>query len=88
MESRRTGRLGISVFLLLVTVEPKATLASSSKAYLDIVSESMIRLEDVLYHCLRSGDVVSQYSGSQYIVLLPTCQYETTMTRRANCIPN
>ena len=78
LESRRTGRLGISVFLLLVTVEPKATLASSSKAYLDIVSESMIRLEDVLYHCLRSGDVVSQYSGSQYIVLLPTCQYETT----------
>ena len=78
LESRRTGRLGISVFLLLVTVEPTATLASSSKAYLDIVSESMARLEDVLYHCLRSGDVVCQYSGAQYIVLLPTCQYETT----------
>ena len=78
LESRRTGRLGISVFLLLVTVEPTAALATSSKAYLDIVSESMVRLEDVLYHSLRSGDVVSQYSGAQYIVLLPTCQYETT----------
>ena len=78
LESRRTGRLGISVFLLLVTVEPTAAVAVSSKAYLDIVSESMTRLQDVLYHSLRSGDVVSQYSGAQYIVLLPTCQYETT----------
>ena len=37
----------------------------------------MVHLEDVLRTSLRSGDPVAQYSSSQYVALLPTCQYET-----------
>lgn len=37
----------------------------------------MKKMQDILLSSLRSGDVVTRYSGSQYILLLPTCQYET-----------
>lgn len=36
----------------------------------------MERLEDTLKASLRIGDVVSRYSDSQYVVLLPACNYE------------
>lgn len=42
-----------------------------------MISDGMDSLEGVLLGNLRSGDVISRYSGSQFIVLLPTCQYET-----------
>ena len=38
---------------------------------------SMKKLQGVLVSSLRSGDVVARCSGSQYMLLLPTCQYET-----------
>ncbi|MGL4284376.1 diguanylate cyclase domain-containing protein [Eubacterium aggregans] len=48
-----------------------------SPAYLGIINDGMDALEEVLLGSLRSGDVISRYSGSQFIVRLPTCQYET-----------
>lgn len=77
LEKRRAERLGISVYLSLITVVPKLDVRTDSQAYLNIVNEGMEKLEDVLLHSLRSGDVISKYSGNQYVVLLPTCQYET-----------
>ncbi|MEG0591140.1 MAG: diguanylate cyclase, partial [Lachnospiraceae bacterium] len=38
---------------------------------------NMEQLKKVLLSSLRSGDVIARYSGTQFIVLLPTCQYET-----------
>ena len=37
---------------------------------------AMDRMQDVLIHSLRSGDVVSKYSSSQFIVMIETCAYE------------
>ena len=78
LEIRRSARLGISVYIALITVVPRdGDLDIGSQAYLDIINQGMDYLEEVLLHSLRSGDVISRYSGSQFIVLLPTCQYET-----------
>lgn len=77
LEKRRAGRLGISVYMSLITVVPLLQLSPGTPAYLEVMNEGMERLEKVLRKSLRSGDVISKYSGSQYVVLLPTCQYET-----------
>lgn len=77
LEKRRAERFGISEYLALVTVSPLQNLKPDSQAYLDIITEGMGELEAVLLHSLRAGDVITKYSGSQYMILLPTCQYET-----------
>ncbi|MCL2865231.1 MAG: hypothetical protein FWE25_06815 [Lachnospiraceae bacterium] len=77
LEQVRAERFGISMFLALITVEPIWEIAVDSPAYLKIIKEGMAYLEQVLLERLRSGDVVSRYSVCQYIVLLPSCQYET-----------
>jgi hypothetical protein len=34
-------------------------------------------MKDCILHTLRTGDVVARYSRTQFVVLLPACQYET-----------
>lgn len=77
LEKRRAERLGISEYLVLVTVTPRQEIKTDSQAYLDILGEAMQTLRTVLLNSLRAGDVITKYSGSQYLILLPTCQYET-----------
>jgi DNA-binding SARP family transcriptional activator len=77
LELRRASRLGVSVYIALITVIPSVNIQMDSPAYLNIINTGMDRLENILLTRLRSGDVISRYSGSQFIVLLPTCQYET-----------
>lgn len=77
LEKRRASRMGISVYLGLITVVPVLNVKEGSPIYLNIIRDGMEQLEKVLLHCLRSGDVISKFSGTQYIILLPTCQYET-----------
>lgn len=78
LEMRRAARLGLSVFVVLITVGPAGKMTVASPNYLEVINDGMDRLERVLLGCLRSGDVISRYSGAQFIILLPTCQYETT----------
>ena len=40
------------------------------------VKKAMVALEKILIDSLRIGDVISKYSASQYIVLLPSCSTE------------
>ena len=35
-------------------------------------------METVLISSLRNGDVISRYSGNQFIVMLPNCQYDSS----------
>lgn len=77
LEKRRAERLGISEYLALVTVLPVQEMKVDSQTYLALIVEAMQLLEQVLGRSLRSGDVITKYSGSQYLILLPTCQYET-----------
>ena len=41
-----------------------------------MLKRAMDHVKDA-FGCLRAGDVVARYSGSQYVVLLPTCTYES-----------
>ena len=43
---------------------------------LKVLNTTMDLLLDVLVHSLRRGDVVSKYSGAQYVVLLPSANFE------------
>ena len=77
LEKRRAERLGISEYLALVTVLPVQEMKVDSQTYLALIVEAMQQLEQILGSSLRAGDVITKYSGSQYMILLPTCQYET-----------
>ncbi|MEF9946173.1 MAG: BTAD domain-containing putative transcriptional regulator [Lachnospiraceae bacterium] len=77
LEVRRAGRFGMSVYLSLITVIPTIGVEEESQSYRDLIYTNMEQLKKVLLSSLRSGDVIARYSGTQFIVLLPTCQYET-----------
>lgn len=77
LEIRRAGRLGMSIYLSLITLYPAAKLKSGSEAYQRVINDGMDMMQKVLLSSLRTGDVISKYSASQFIVMLPTCQYET-----------
>ena len=75
VEARRINRLGIAEYVLLFTVRRKGR--SWQAAGVDAgVAEGMDVLEKLLRNSLRAGDVISRYSQSRFIVMLPTCSYE------------
>lgn len=77
LQIRRAERLGISVFLGLVTITPSELLLKNPKYYREVLAEASLKLREVLTNSLRSGDVLTRYSENQYLILLPTCQYES-----------
>jgi len=79
LEKNRSDRFGISVYLILITVELTFNVDPSSQMYLNMINDGMEKVEYALLNNLRSGDVISRYSASQYICLLPSCQYETAL---------
>lgn len=77
LEIRRAGRLGMSIYLSLITLYPAAKLKADSEQYQSTINDGMDMMQKVLLSSLRTGDVISKYSAGQFIVMLPTCQYET-----------
>lgn len=76
LEVRRAGRIGMSIYLSLITLHTEAKLEKGSVEYLSVMSGGMDQMQAVLLNSLRSGDVVTRYSTSQFLVMLPGCQYE------------
>lgn len=77
LEARKITRLGEAEHILLLTFEPdKTTDGSLSQVEEFRIRNAMERLEQTLKQSLRIGDVASRYSDSQYVVLLPACNYE------------
>lgn len=72
LESRRAARSGISVHVGLITV----SAPDGSTPPLEVLSPTMEQLLEILSLSLRRGDVVSRYSGAQYVVLLPSANFE------------
>lgn len=72
LTKKRLERLGLSTYLCLITIQD-STGKTPSLSKLDIY---MNKLLGVLNHCLRTGDVVSRYSGAQYILMLPCLNFE------------
>lgn len=72
LTKKRLERLGLSTFLCLITINDSNGRTPS----LNKLDVYMNKLLNVLNICLRTGDVVSRYSGAQYILMLPCLNFE------------
>lgn len=78
LEARKIDRLGESEYIMLLTIQLKKSAASSNDQ-MDkfVMNQAMELLEKVLKEVLRIGDVAARYSDAQFVVMLPTCTYES-----------
>lgn len=74
LEARRAARSGASVHIGLITV----ALPDGGVPPLNVLAATMDQLREVLVNSLRRGDVVSKYSGAQYVVMLPAANFENS----------
>ena len=72
LEARRALRSGACVHLCLITV----SLPDGGVPPLKVLSATMDQLQEVLVRNLRRGDVVSKFSGAQFVILLPAANFE------------
>lgn len=68
LEKRRAVRGEHSLFVATITL----TDPNYIQPPVHILSEAMAIQKEVLFYCLRKGDVFAQWNESQYLVLLPT----------------
>lgn len=73
LEARFAKRTGISIYLCLITL----TAPNGDTPDLIVLNQAMNKLKDSIYESLRSSDVFSRYSASQYILMLPTSSEES-----------
>lgn len=79
MEARRIERMGVAEYVVLLTVRRDGRRRGESSLDQGLI-EGLEILESVLKDSLRIGDVASRYSPTQFIILLPTCSYESGIT--------
>ena len=80
LEVRKNSRLGEAEYIVLFTLELNDKLsADNDKMKKFLVEQGMKNLKNTLKKVLRIGDVAARYSDSQFIVLLPTCTYESSV---------
>ncbi|MDF3004078.1 MAG: Transcriptional regulator, family protein [Oscillospiraceae bacterium] len=72
LEIRRAARSGLAVFIGLFTVYTD----TGEIPELSLLNPAMDQLLEAIKLSLRKGDVVSRYSGMQYVVMLPALTYE------------
>lgn len=74
LEARRAMRSGHAVHLCLITM----SMPDGSIPPLAMLNAAMDQLQMVLLKGLRRGDVVAKFSGAQFVVLLPSANYENS----------
>jgi len=77
LEQRRLKRLGIAEYMVLVTITPILKMAEDDPKYLKCMADAAEALKITIGKSLREGDIYAQYSGTQFVMMLPTCQYES-----------
>lgn len=77
VEARRIRRTGVAEYMLLITMKSGSTSKADAQNLEERMRTGMQILEELLRKTLRTGDVVAQYSNTQYAVLLPACNYES-----------
>lgn len=76
LSARRLQRFGYPIHIALVNLR----LKDERKGGRDdgsAIEKGMDMLRDSILSSLRSGDVVTRYSRTQYVIMLPACKYET-----------
>lgn len=73
LESRSTSRNGQAVFLCLMTLSDGQGHINAHKKQ---QNSMMGHLRSAIQYSLRRGDVFTRYSVSQYLILLPTINFE------------
>jgi tetratricopeptide (TPR) repeat protein len=76
LEARRAERNGNSVHIALLTI----TTPDNSPPQLRILNATMGYLLEAIKAGLRRGDVASRYSGAQYVLMLPSVNFEDGQT--------
>jgi len=79
LEARSAKRLGMSVFVSMLTCVIADYIPVGSEAFLRLANGAMELLQGVLCESLRRGDVIAKYSGTQFVVLLPSCTQESAV---------
>lgn len=77
LEARKCSRNGVPEILLLLTLD--CVNSESDEIAKFRIKRGMSAFEETIRECLRVGDVAAKYSDSQFILLLPTCNYEHAM---------
>ena len=72
LEARRAARSGTCIHTALLTV----SCQRSGEQVQNLLNRAMELLQGVLTGSLRRGDVVSRYSPTQYVVMLPSANFE------------
>ena len=70
LEMRRVERMGISVYMSLITIGLIPVKKMSAEKANQATIKAMESLKEMLLSNLRSGDVITRYSKSQFIILL------------------
>lgn len=77
LEARKCTRSDDPETLLLLTLECQNSDSEEIAKFR--IKRGMVALEETIKDSLRVGDVAAKYSDSQFILLLPTCNYEYAM---------
>lgn len=77
IEARRIKRTGIAEYFMLITIK-KMGKGNADTADTSIKAGMQI-LEDLLRRTLRIGDVAARCSTTQFVLLLPNCNYESAL---------
>ncbi len=74
LQARLMQRTGQAIHVALITLSNR----SGNVPPEDVLKHVMPQLKDCIVNCLRKGDVVSQYSMAQFVVILPLTTMEGT----------
>lgn len=75
LSARRLVRFGFTVHIALITVDLKDADKSSINRNRSI-EKAMDAMRESISKSLRTGDVFARYSKTQFVVMLPACEYE------------
>ena len=72
--ARGLSRTGQTVYILLCTLTDSQGEVPSQ----EVLSPAMTALKETIMYSLRRGDLFSQYSNTQYIIMLPGTAFENS----------
>ena len=76
LETRRYQRFKVPVYLSLLSLYTEEHIKRGSSFYLRIINYDMAQMQKILLNSLRYGDVITRYSVSQFLVMLPGCRHD------------